>query len=44
MLLGLFALIRYLRQRTTRINAEDQPLTAAEASRADALLKEIDQK
>ena len=44
MLLGLFALIRYLRRRTTRINAEDQPLTAAEASRADALLKETDPK
>jgi cytochrome c-type biogenesis protein CcmH len=44
MLFGLYALIRYLRRRTTRINAEDQPLTTDEASRADALLKEIDQK
>jgi cytochrome c-type biogenesis protein CcmH len=39
MLLGLFALIRYLRQRATRI-ADDQPLSADETSRADALLKE----
>src|SRR5574343_79345 len=44
MLLGLFALIRYLRQRTRRIEAEDQPLTAAEASRAEALLKDTDPK
>ena len=39
MLLGLFALIRYLRQRATRI-ADDQPLSADETSRAEALLKE----
>jgi cytochrome c-type biogenesis protein CcmH len=44
MLLGLFALQRYLRRRATRINAEDKPLSADESSRADALLKEIDQK
>ena len=44
MLLGLFILQRYLRRRSTRINAEDQPLSADDASRADALLKEIDQK
>lgn len=44
MLLGLFALIRYLRRRTTRIETEDQPLTAAEASRAEALLKETTPK
>jgi cytochrome c-type biogenesis protein CcmH len=44
MVLGLFALQRYLRRRTTRINAEDKPLSADESSRADALLKEIDQK
>ena len=40
MLLGLFALVRYLRRRSTRIDAEEQPLSAAEAGRADALLKE----
>ncbi len=44
MLFGLFALRGYLRRRASQINAEDKPLTAAEASRADALLKEIDQK
>ena len=44
MLLGLFALQRYLRRRATRMNAEDKPLSADESSRADALLKEIDQK
>ena len=44
MLFGLAALIRYLRRRTTRIDAEDQPLSADEASRADALLKETNQK
>jgi cytochrome c-type biogenesis protein CcmH len=44
MLFGLFALQRYLRRRTIRINAEDHPLSADEASRADAMLKEIDQK
>lgn len=44
MLVGLFALIRYLRRRTTRIEAEDLPLTAAEASRAEALLKETNPK
>ena len=43
MLLGIFALIRYLRRRATRI-ADDRPLSADETSRADALLKEIDQK
>lgn len=44
MVLGLFALQRYLRRRTTRINAEDKPLSADESSRADALLKEINPK
>ena len=41
LLLGLFALQRYLRQRARRM-ADDQPLSAEEASRADALLKELD--
>lgn len=44
MLFGLFALVRYLRRRAARINAEDRPLSAEESSRADTLLKEIDQK
>lgn len=39
LLLGLFLLQRYIRQRSTRI-AEDQPLSAEEARRAEALLKE----
>ena len=43
MLLGLFALQRYLRQRATRIN-EAKPLSADETSRAEALLKEINSK
>ena len=44
MLLGLFILQRYLRRRAMRINAEYQPLSADQTSRADAMLKEIDQK
>ena len=44
MLLGLFILLRYLRRRTARINAEEHPLSADETSRADALLKEIEPK
>ncbi len=43
MLLGLFALQRYLRQRA-RSMAEDRPLSAAETGRADALLNEGDTK
>ena len=43
MLLGIFALVRYLRRRATRI-ADDRPLSADETSRADALLKEINPK
>lgn len=39
MVIGLFILVRYLRRRATRI-ADDQPLSADETSRADALLKE----
>ena len=43
LLLGLFALQRYLRQRSRRM-ADDQPLSAEEASRAEALLKEGDSR
>ena len=43
LLLGLFALQRYLRQRARRM-ADDQPLSSEEASRADALLKELDKQ
>lgn len=43
MLLGLVVLVRYLRRRAARI-ADEQPLSADETSRADALLKENAQK
>ncbi len=43
MLLGLAVLVSYLRRRAARI-AVDQPLSADETSRADALLKENPQK
>ena len=43
LLLGLFVLLRYLRQRARRM-ADDRPLSAAEAGRADALLREGDTK
>lgn len=43
MLLGLFILLRYLRRRAKRLTA-DQPLSADETRRADALLKEINNK
>jgi len=43
MLLGLFILQRYLRRRAQRM-AADQPLSADESSRAEALLKELDNK
>jgi len=39
MLIGLIALVRYLRQRNQRI-AADAPLSADEARQAEALLKE----
>ncbi len=41
MLVGLVILVRYLRRRVSRM-AEDKPLSADEAGRADALLKEFD--
>jgi len=43
LLLGLLILVRYLRRRVSRM-ADDQPLSADEAGRADALLKEFDTK
>jgi cytochrome c-type biogenesis protein CcmH len=43
MLIGFFIMQRYLRQRAKRV-AKDQPLTADEAQRAEALLKELDPK
>lgn len=44
LILGLVALVRYQRRRAERVAAEDKPLSADEASRADALLKELDNK
>ena len=43
MLLGLAVLLRYLRRRAARV-ADDAPLSADEASRAEALLKEDNPK
>jgi len=43
LLLGLFLLQRYLRQRARQIEGES-PLSGEEARRADALLKELDHK
>lgn len=43
LLIGLFALQRYLRQRARQI-ADETPLSAAQASRAEALLKEVNPK
>ena len=44
LILGVVALVRYQRRRAVRVAAEDKPLSADEASRADALLKELDNK
>ena len=44
LIVGLVALLRYLRRRAARVAAEDKPLTADEARRAEALLKETDAK
>jgi cytochrome c-type biogenesis protein CcmH len=44
LLLGLFLLQRYLRQRSRRLADNDRPLSADEASRADALLEETQPK
>ena len=44
LIFGLSALIAYQRRRAARVVAEDKPLSADEASRADALLKELDNK
>jgi len=43
LLLGIFALLRYLRQRSRQIDAEP-PLSAAEACQAETLLNEIEPK
>ena len=43
LLVGLFALGRYLRRRAGRL-ADEAPLSAADSRRAEALLKDIDPK
>ena len=42
LLLGVFALRSYLKRRALRVAETDKPLSADEARRADALLKELD--
>lgn len=44
LLSGVFVLFRYLRRRTSRIDAEEQPLSAEQTRRAEALLNESDRK
>ena len=44
LVLGLIVLVRYQRRRALRVAAQDKPLSADEASRAEALLKEPDTK
>ncbi len=44
MIIGLLVLIRYQRRRAQRVAAADQPLSDEQASRADALLKELEPK
>jgi cytochrome c-type biogenesis protein CcmH len=44
LVLGIIALITYQRRRAVRVAAADKPLSADEASRAEALLKELDTK
>ena len=44
LIFGLATLVAYQRRRAERLAAEDKPLTAAEAGRAEALLKELDNK
>jgi cytochrome c-type biogenesis protein CcmH len=44
LLIGLFALQRYLRQRAKRVNEAEHQLSTEDTSRAEALFKEISQK
>ena len=44
LIVGIIALVRNQRRRAERVAAEDKPLSADEASRAEALLKELDNK
>ncbi|MDD2742163.1 MAG: cytochrome c-type biogenesis protein CcmH [Rhodocyclaceae bacterium] len=44
LLIGLFALQRYLRQRAKRVNEAEHQLSTEDTRRAEALFKEISQK
>ena len=44
LVLGLFLLLRYLKQRGQRLSAQEKPLSAEDARRAEALMKELDRK
>ena len=44
LIVGFLLLVRYQRRRAERVAAQDQPLSAEEARRAEALLKELDPK
>ncbi len=44
LLMGLFLLQRYLKQRAQRVAAQEKPLTEADARRAEALMKELEGK
>lgn len=44
LIFGLATLVAYQRRRAERVAAEDKPLSADDAGRADALLKELDNK
>ena len=44
LIFGLATLVAYQRRRAERVAAEDKPLSADEAGRAEALLKELDNK
>lgn len=43
LLIGMIVLVRYLKRRALRIAEQEQPLSAEDARRAEALLKDTDQ-
>ena len=44
LLIGLLSLRAYLRRRSSRMDAQEAPLSAEDTQRADALLKELEPK
>lgn len=44
LLVGIFAMRSYLKRRSLQVAANDKPLSAEEAQRAQSLLKEVDPK